>query len=161
MGMGKENVSAEPHRSPDPVQTALPMTHMLLPYSCVLDPLPLVCYRMKDGAGAPCCWGLPSQGWVGLPAPWVSAPPSPQVLRGSGYLFPRTCHTRGLHPLNAGRSRASGPGWLSAAVGAGICSLCSLSPTGVLLEEASPSALPALPGLSSDALSPLLMLHPD
>ena len=50
MGMGKENVSAEPHRSPDPVQTALPMTHMLLPYSCVLDPLPLVCYRMKDPA---------------------------------------------------------------------------------------------------------------
>lgn len=161
MGMGKEKVSAEPHRSPNPVQTTLPMTHILLPYSWVLDTLPLVCYRMKDGAGVPCCWGLPSQGWAGLLDPWVSAPPCPQVLRGSGYLFPRTCRTRGLHPPNAGRSQASGRGWLSAAVGGGICGLCSLSPTGVLLEEASPSALPALPDLSSDALSPLLMLHPD
>lgn len=34
-------------------------------------------------------------------------------------------------------------------------------PHGVLLEEGSPSVLPALPGLSPDALRPLLTLHPN
>ena len=90
--------------------------HSPWPTSCPLAPVPRTpCPSSAQDEGWSWCALLPGlllQGWAGLPALWVSAPPSPQVLWGSGYLFPSTSVLGGFTLwMQVGLGPQDGAGW--------------------------------------------------